>query len=425
MRPSAQSLQKPQVFMKVEFGVSWTGQHPPRRRGFEYKSRALRERNPNPDFPRHVPAPTTNYLASANIQQPQYHEQIPQLYFQHPPQQPQEHPSCTDQLQPDWPRESQPPPPLPHYSTHHLTPEPLEPARGRARHIEAIPSLGLSPDLQRTPSTGERHERGSSAPPPLSDNHWDVVQQGNVRSSTQDAAVQCQQPSNVWKELPEVPTRFRLGEDGMPWDGAWTFPMGFEPYLEPDPYLQSESVHSSSPKPPSTRPSQDRSRTFHEQTGPGSPALRSPARGEDPAQRRNLEALGSAMMTVDNGFENQWWNQDERGERRQLAAVHPPPATERQAEEQMALGWVGALLPSTAPGGGDTFTSRRMSLVGGRGANSDSVISPESTYVGGGGRSYNNNVIVSPVSTFSGPVSNLSRSLSTRSDELYFGGRWA
>lgn len=133
------------------------------------------------------------------------------------------------------------------------------------------------------------------------------------------------------------------------------------------------------------------------------------------------------MMTVDNGFENQWWNQDERGERRQLAAVHPPPATERQVEEQMALGWVGALLPSTALGGGDTFTSRRMSLVGGRGATNDSIISPESTYVGGGGggRAYNNNGLVSPVSTFSGPVSNLSRSLSTRSDELYFGGRWA
>lgn len=123
-------------------------------------------------------------------------------------------------------------------------------------------------------------------------------------------------------------------------------------------------------------------------------------------------------MTVDNGFENQWWNQDERGERRQLAALHPPPATAKQVEEQMALGWVGALLPSTGPG--DTLTSRRMSLVGGRG--NDSVTSPESS--SGGGRTYNN-VIVSPVSSFSGPASNLSRSLSTRSDELYFGGRWA
>lgn len=449
MRPSAQSLQKPQVFMKVEFGVSWTGQHPPRRRGFEYKSRALRERNP--DFPRHVPAPTTNYLASTTAQRTQmYNEQIPQLYFQHPPQQSQEHRSCTDQ-QPDWPRESQPPPQQQqhHYSTHHLMPEPHEPARGRARHIEAIPSLGLFPGRESTPGTGgERHERGSSAPPPLSDNHWDVVQQENIEFSNQDPAAQDHQHSfNVWKDLPEVPTRFRLGEDGMPWDGAWTFPMGYEPYLEPDPYLRSsESVSSSSPKPCPARPCQERSsRTLLEHSGPLPPPpppdfLQSPilqARGEaDPAQRRNLEALGSAMMTVDNGFENQWWNQDERGERRQLAAVHPPPATERQVEEQMALGWVGALLPSTAPGGigggGETCTSRRMSLVGGGRGNHhhhDSLISPESTYVGAGSRSYtgnnNNNMIVSPVSTFSGPVSNLSRSLSTRSDELYFGGRWA
>lgn len=124
------------------------------------------------------------------------------------------------------------------------------------------------------------------------------------------------------------------------------------------------------------------------------------------------------MMTVDNGFENQWWNQDERGERRNLAAVHPPPVTEEQVEEQMALGWVGALLPSTAPG--DNPNLRRGSVVGGRGG--DSVLSPESS--NGGDRSYSN-MIVSPVSTYSGPVSNLSRSMSTRSDELFFSGRYA
>lgn len=228
----------------------------------------------------------------------------------------------------------------------------------------------------------------------------------------------------MWKELPEVPTRFRLGEDDMPWEGTWTFPMGFEPFLEPDPYLRPESAHSSR-RPSSPQHTIERSRTFPEQSGsPGftdarSSVFQSPARGDDPARRRDLEALGSAMMTVDNGFENQWWNQDERGERRQLAVVQPPPATEEQVEERMALGWVGALLPGTAPG--DILNARRMSLVGGRGG--ESVFTPESS-VGGGGRSYNN-MVVSPVSTYSGPVSNLSRSMSTRSDELCFGGRYA
>ncbi|KAJ4406322.1 hypothetical protein N0V82_010148 [Gnomoniopsis sp. IMI 355080] len=313
-------------------------------------------------------------------------------------------------------------------------PEPLvEPVRGRARHIEAIPEpppLGPFPGQQRTPSSVARYERGRSAPPPLSENHWDVVEQDGPSQRTGDpsghpAAAEERAASNVWKDLPEVPTRFRLGEDGMPWDSAWALPMGFEPYLEPDPFLQSESVHSSSSRPSSGRRSQERARTFPEQSassGPTdfrSPVLSTPARGDDQAQRHNLEALGSAMMTVDNGFENQWWNQDERGERRQLAVLHPPPATVEQVEEQMALGWVGALLPSVAPG--EHSTSRRMSLAGGRG--NESTTSPESSSVGG--RTYNSNMIVSPVSTFSGPVSNLSRSMSTRSDELYFGGRWA
>lgn len=406
--------------------MSWTGQHPPRRRGFEYKSRALRERNP--DFPRHVAAPTTNYLAASSSAQPfPQNEPIPQVYFQYAPQ------SQGQQSYVDQPRDRSREPQLPqHHSTSYLMPEPVEPVRGRARHIEAIPEpppLGPFPEQQRTLSSGARHERGSSAPPPLSENHWDVVGQNESaqhpeQPSNHQIPAEQQRISNVWKDLPEVPTRFRLGEDGMPWDGAWTFPMGFEPYLEPDPYLRSESAHSSSPKASSARHSHERARTFPETSGSSgtadvrSPVFLSPARGDDPEQRRNLEALGSAMMTVDNGFENQWWNQDERGERRQLAVLHPPPATVEQVEEQMALGWVGALLPSTAPG--DTFSSRRMSLVGSRG--NESIISPDNS--SGGGRTYNN-MIVSPVSTFSGPGSNLSRSLSTRSDELYFGGRYA
>ncbi|KAF3763062.1 hypothetical protein M406DRAFT_356926, partial [Cryphonectria parasitica EP155] len=127
----------------------------------------------------------------------------------------------------------------------------------------------------------------------------------------------------------------------MPWDGTWQFPMGFEPFLEPDPYLRPSSA--ASPK-PSPEHSSRRPRTPEQQRRP---IVESPPQGDDPARRHELEALGHAMMTVDNGFENQWWNQ---GERKHLTAVTPPPATRQQMEEQMALGWVGALLPAAGPG---------------------------------------------------------------------------
>ncbi|CAN8104791.1 unnamed protein product [Discula destructiva] len=309
-----------------------------------------------------------------------------------------------------------------------MLPEPRHPARGRSRYIEAIPEppwLGLDPDQERRLSSGERHERGTSAPPPLSDNNWDVVQgraetHGTAGPSGELTMEQDRASSDVWKDLPEVPTRFRLGEEGLPWEGTWTFPMGFEPFLEPDPYLRPASSHSS-PKPSSTHRRSDSSpQPISGPISMNDPSPQSPpSRSDDPNKRRELEALGSAMMTVDNGFETQWWNQEERGERLLLAALHPPPATEQQVEEQMALGWVGALLPGTAPG--DSPSNRRTSLVRARG---ESILSPESSYEHG--RAYNSNAVVSPVSSNSGPVMTLSRSMSTRSDELWFsGGRCA
>lgn len=224
-------------------------------------------------------------------------------------------------------------------------------------------------------------------------------------STAHTAAHQHRTDSDVWKDLPEVPSRFRLGEDGMPWEGTWQFPLGFEPFLEPDPYLRPPSSVTS------TRPSSDhtgeRPRTPEQRSRPISEfSPQSPPRGDDHARRHELEALGHAMMTVDNGFENQWWNQ---GERNHLAAVAPPPATRRQMEEQMALGWVGALLPAAGPGEDSNrhFTPPRPEA--------QSIVSPESS-LGPDGI----NVVVSPVSTFSMPTQ-LGRTLSTRSDELWFG----
>ncbi|ROW07197.1 hypothetical protein VMCG_03719 [Cytospora schulzeri] len=396
-RPSAHGFQKPQVFIKVEFGVSWSPQHAPRTHGYEYKSRALRERAPH--FPRHVPAPTTNYLAAASIQQFQ-EAQVPQFHYQAQPEQIQSQ---------QWPTHHE-------HNSHQafLQQESQHHRQHRSRQVDFAPEPEFPPSERRSPrderaASCDRHERGRSAPPPLSDNNWDVVQPraAHVSAGSSTACATATRPvSNIWKDLPEVPTRFRLGEEGMPWE-SWSIPVGWEPYFEPDPLLQPPSSqasphshHSQLYQEPSAVP--ERNPTSPMAINDGSPNESSRYRGEDPERVRELEALGSAMMTVDNGFENQWWNQ---GERQPMpTAMHPPATTHDQVREQLALGWAMAHLPPGAAG------------------DSVSFVSPEQ------GTATLSNMVVSPVSSYSGPAlqPGLSRTMSTRSDELWFtGGSYA
>lgn len=392
-RLSAHGLQRPQVFIKVEFGLSWSPQHAPRTHRHEYRSRALREREPN--FPRHVPAPTTNYLAAASMQQFQQ-AQVPEFYYQaHPDQsRSQQQPSHVGNNSHQGFSQ-----PLPQYQQHRsrqvgFAPEPEIPQQ----------DLRVSRD-KRTPSC-DRQGRGRSAPPPLSDNRWDVVQprtKAHVPSGSTTARGTLTRPvSNVWKELPEVPTRFRLGEEGMPWD-ALSIPVGWEPYFEPDPLLQPPSAQGS-PNPQHSQRFLERPRTPEQNSmNPTGDRNESPSglprrRDEDTERVRELEALGSAMMTVDNGFENQWWNQ---GERQPIpTAVHPPRTTHDQMDAQLPLGWAMAHLPPGAQGDSLSFAST------------------------GYGPSSLGSMVVSPVSSYNGPVlqPGLGRTMSTRSDELWFNG---
>lgn len=395
-RPSAHSLQRPQVFVKVEFGVSWSPQHAPRPRGFQYRSRAIRERAAH--FPRHVPAPTTNYLAVSSIQQFQQ-AQVPQFYEQRPLEALQQHQR----------------PPQPQQARQQRQPQRHQ--QSRSRQVDFAPAPEESQEEQRPSreerrSSSERHGRGRSAPPPLSDNNWDVVHPqlmpDNAAGSSMAYATADRPVSDVWKDLPEVPTRFRLGEEGMPWE-SWEVPVGWEPFMEPDPLLQPPSSRAS----PDPQHSQMVPQASEEEpTSPTVVQIESPVespryRREDPERVRELEALGSAMMTVDNGFENQWWNS---GERQPMAtALYPPPTTRDHVREQLALGWAIAHVPPES------------STTGGAGG-SVSILSGEP------GTATLNNVVVSPVSSYSGPEiqPGLSRSLSTRSDELWFtGGRYA
>lgn len=440
-RPTIQGLSRPQVFVKVEFGVSWSAHHAPRKHGIEWKSRALRDRAAN--FPRRVPAPTTNYLAAASVQQ--FHQNQNAAALPPPPPPPQYY--------------SHQPPTRQHQRRHRLSnaeqnaaqqnllpPESDFSHQGswsrqvnfapnpEAQNHTAIPRR-RSRATVRSPSL-DRHDRGHSAPPPLSDNNWDVVHSQQPSQTTAYATTSQRPVSDVWKDLPELPSKFRLGEDELPWEGTWAFPMGWEPFLEPDPYLQpSSSPTYSSPhsqsNPSAPRPEPVSQTSNNENELPSTPTvvkIESPIDSprllqNDPARRSDLEALGSAMMTVDNGFESQWWNQ---GKREAIpVAMHPPETTSSNhraaAEEQMALGWVGALLPPgsdenhrfSPEGSPDPELGNVAAAVPARTMTTTSVdnqsIDPSLS-----------NMIVSPVSSYSGPVPGLNRALSTRSDELWF-----
>lgn len=334
-RPTTQGLKRPQVFIKVEFGVSWSAQHAPRRHGLEYQSRALRERAAH--FPRHIPAPTTNYL-------------------QHAAQQ---------NLLPPHDALSTPQPDV-------RSPTLIPPRRSRV--------------TVRSPSL-DRHDRGHSAPPPLSDNSWDVSVQPRQPPTTAHPLAAAS--STACAPVQRPGSDICLGEHELLWEGTWAFPMGWEPFLDPDPYLQPLSY------PPARTETESRDDDL-----PSTPTvvkIESPIESPrllqtDPSRRSDLEALGSAMMTVDNGFENQWWNQ---GQREVIAtAIHPPRCTtNHQAREQMALGWVGALLPPA-------LDNQRF-----EGSEPTTHHSHPPSF---------STMVVSPISGYSGPVPGLSR------DELWF-----
>lgn len=398
------SLHRPQVFVRVEFGVSWSPQHSPRTRGLQYRSRGIRERSPN--FPRQVAAPNTNYLAAVSIQQ--FQQQQAQQYAQSQQQLQQQQHQQHQQIQHrpvDRPQSSRPP--------HSQPPrERPEQRRSKSKQIEQLQDKGIFQESRRSSrSSKSSHERGRSAPPPLSDNNWDVISPGTssraMQGSSTAAATATRSASNLWKDLPEVPSRFRLGEDGMPWDSL-SFPLGWDPYIEADDLLQEPSEHSfpyqdvpqprrespSTPEPPVRNPARV---TF---SMPTEEQHYRPYRQDDPERVRELEALGSAMMTIDNGFENQWWNQGERqpmpftpvaGDL--IVPVHPPPSSGDTFQDQLALGWQSYLPPGAM--------DERLSF-----STANNIVSPVSS---GGTDGY----------------PRLSRSLSTRSEELWCDGRYA
>jgi hypothetical protein len=336
----------PQIYVHVEFGMSWN-KKPPKNHEITFKSRNLREREPH--APRRAAAPsTTNYLAAIHT------------FEERRSRNRQPHRVRTEPGESQHVRRN-----LGYHNEHQMQ---------EYYHIDPPPYAGDSDDhedarLVRGESRPS-HERGRSAPPPTGENPWQ-------QDSTTEPWIT---PADQWKALPAEPSQFRLGEGGMPWS-AWSWPLEYQADGGPGPshdYYSDEGMSSRS-GPARDRPDFSSSHAMASSFPPGSSIL---PRHDESGRARDLGALSAAMMTVDNGFENQWWNQGDR------LVVNPD---DRQSPEPR--GWSEGLgVPLEEE-------RERLSL-----AATGSVVSP----ITAGSES--------PVPHFQ----SLGRSLSTRSEELFF-----
>ncbi|KAK4161664.1 hypothetical protein QBC43DRAFT_268250 [Cladorrhinum sp. PSN259] len=293
----------PEIYFHLEFRVAWSKkqqQQPSKPHQVTYRSRNSRERAP--EFPRQVPAPNTNYLAAIRDFD-QRQAQVRELRQNHLNSHPQRGHS---QLQEYYQGEE---------------------SRGRQLEVPTIQEPQYRESRSRADSKSS-YERGHSAPPPFGENPWDV----NVsRGQGQGGAFNR-------KALPAVPSQFRLGEGVEPWS-TWSLPPDFgtemfsstevEELTTPRRDTQRDSatyathptmVSTFSPEPCSNKQQQRQRPT-------------TPPHTADPVstgKERELGALAAAMVTVDNGFENQWWYQ---GERKRVAVedgsehMRTPPMT--------------------------------------------------------------------------------------------------
>jgi len=370
----------PQFYLHVEFGLSWNSKQAPKNHEVTYRSRGMRERTPA--FPRQVPATNTNYLAAIrDFEARQTAARESRALQPH---------AISD----------------PHHGAYHQMQEYYQ---SEIQQQEGQPPAIQLQDLGRQSRASSRssHERGRSAPPPIGDNPWDVtVPQPAVVIESSRSTLEPSAP-NQWKSLPAEPSQFRLGEDGMPWSSL-SWPMGYDPATDTE----------DEPAGPSSRPSArltNRSASVndvHERTAfayaappltvsaasPNTTTASRPLRNDDPTRVRDLETLSAALVTVDNGFENQWWNQGQREVVREVVVTEPSsPARPENRVSRRSLGWAVAQAPQE-PGP-----------------------EPETLLATPSIRSFAELSLVSPISDLSPPPSyhHLHRSLSTRSDELW------
>ncbi|KAI1501545.1 hypothetical protein F5X99DRAFT_382263 [Biscogniauxia marginata] len=324
------NLSKPQIFVQLSFGVSWSERHAPRSHTVTYMSRNLKNAREAGNFPRQVPPSTTNFLDASDSHHHRHHsQQNNHRHHHHQQSRPRDH---------ERPRR-----------------RPSDPAR---EYLRPSPPSGDLPVETR----GVSHERGRSAPPPLNDSPWDTHPGTSATLFPHPAQASRDQPQ-VWKALPTAPSQFRLGEDGLPWS-AWAWPSDPEGRDDEPPYANNPTA-----------------------VAPGSEEPHS----DDPERVRELESLSTAMMTVDNGFENQWWYQGPR----EVTSWWPP---NEEDHDTRPLSMAEAMLLSASEPPGAIMDFDEDHDADARG-------------------------IVSPLSDWSPPSqsypAHLQRSLTTRSEELW------
>ncbi|EAQ92159.1 hypothetical protein CHGG_00394 [Chaetomium globosum CBS 148.51] len=315
----------PEIYVHLEFRVSWGGkkqqQQPPKNHQITFRSRGPRERSPA--FPRQVPAPNTNYLAAIhNFDQRQARAR------ENRQNNPHRHHQMQEYYQGEQPRELH----LQQQQQRQQPRQPRQQPRQQPRtHLE-VPVIQEPERPTRADTRSSSHERGRSAPPPIGENPWDVnIPHLQARNSEMPPSER--NPAEIRrKPLPAPPSQFRLGDGGQPWS-TWSLPDGYDPDTHPkdeedygdydtyesipvisEPGDRNSTTYATNPTMVSTF-SPEPAFVAAEPTitiSPEPSSSSAPVRDVETGRAKELGALSAAMMTVDNGFETQWWNQGRR-----------------------------------------------------------------------------------------------------------------
>ncbi|KAI0872815.1 hypothetical protein GGS24DRAFT_465839 [Hypoxylon argillaceum] len=341
------SLGKPQLFVQLTFGVSWSDRHIPRTHTLSYTSQHLKNARNSGHFPRQESCHQHHQHRRQDSLQRQHHrgERHNRHHHHHQPRG-------------DHQRDHERP-------------------RGRSGNSRPLHPGTLSPPREpRSDSRRAHSERGSSAPPVVHNGPWSDDEEGGPSATLfPRPARTARNPPHIWKDLPTNPARFRLGEDGLPWSAsAWPFDADSD-----EDELPFVNLPTTLPLSPPARP-----------------------REEDPQRVRELESLSTAMVTVDNGFENQWWNQGPR----EPTASYAPDSPEDEDDEDANNG-------DNSDDMRPMSTAEAVLLAAAEPPSAVETYSPNSETF---------NDLVSPLSDFSpgfNIASTLHRSFSTRPDELW------
>ncbi|KAK5993137.1 hypothetical protein PT974_06565 [Cladobotryum mycophilum] len=143
------------------------------------------------------------------------------------------------------------------------------------------------------------HERGG-----LASSIYSLESHNPESSYTVESPMPQRKPPCLWKELPTIPGRFRLGEEGMPWLSPPFSALGEAANNDIEGMADGDGGINNNASSLGTW-------DLHEAVHP------TVIRGlqlddRERGQIRETESLAAALITVDNGFEDQWWYQGPR-----------------------------------------------------------------------------------------------------------------